>query len=254
MADNYGALCSDFFINQRLNLKMDLPTERETVMGLFDRVRREHPSMDRFRRFPTELVLESDPHADSHQWIALKKNSVRTGVVNPATPGAGYALHQLTLDVAPYFLSISPLDVEYLEVLYGFDLLASGNHDAIVFDALIAPTPLGKMLDFPGARPLDCRPILGVALDDEAQLQATVEVKTRSPGGAGSPAWRGEPSELPPEPITVFLILRRLGPVADVGELKTIFTTLTRHAERILQNKVIPNLLVPIREAIASNS
>ena len=40
MSDSYGALASDFYVNQRLNLKMDLPTERETVLNMFDRARK----------------------------------------------------------------------------------------------------------------------------------------------------------------------------------------------------------------------
>ena len=39
MTTSYGALCSDFYINQKFALKMDLPTARETVLDLFDRIR-----------------------------------------------------------------------------------------------------------------------------------------------------------------------------------------------------------------------
>ena len=36
----FVALCSDFYVNQKLALKMDLPSERETILHFFDRVRK----------------------------------------------------------------------------------------------------------------------------------------------------------------------------------------------------------------------
>ncbi len=255
MSESYGALCSDFYVNQRLNLKMDLPTNRETVLGMFDRVRRDFPGMDRFRRLSSELALESDPTAGQQHWIALRRNHLRTGVVNAPSPQEAYALHRLALETAPYYLSISPLDVDYLELLYGFDLLAAGNHDLIVQEALFADSPLGRMLDVHGTRALDCQPVFGIALDDAAELQAFFEVKTRTPGGPGSPTWRGESnSDVAPEPISVYLTLRRYGSVKDVAELKTIFSQLAKHGENYLEGRVVPNLIMPIREAIASNN
>ncbi|MGD9688704.1 MAG: hypothetical protein AB7K52_02915 [Phycisphaerales bacterium] len=244
-------------MNQRLNLKMDLPSDRETVLAMFDRVRREFPAMDKFRRLTSELVLESEFVDATQRWIALRKTSIRSGVVNPPTTADAYALHKLALEVAPYFLSISPLDVDYLELNYGFDLLAHGNHDQIVFDALYASSPLGKMLELPGARPMECQPIIGMALSDAADLQAFVEVKTRTPGGAGSPAWRGEPATGPDaqaEPISVFLTLRRCGPVRDVAELVTTLADLSKRGEQLLKSRVVPSMLVPIRDSIASNN
>ena len=59
MTTSYGALCTDFYINQKLALKMDLPTERETLLHFFDQVRETHPGMTRFRRYDGELSLES---------------------------------------------------------------------------------------------------------------------------------------------------------------------------------------------------
>ena len=59
MVNSIGALCTDFYVNQKLGLKMDLPTARETVLDMFDRVRKSVPSMDRFRRYEGELSLES---------------------------------------------------------------------------------------------------------------------------------------------------------------------------------------------------
>lgn len=254
MSESYGALCNDFYVNQRLNLKMDLPSSRETILAMFDRVRREFPHMDRFRRFSNELALESDgpesPSGSPQQWLAMRRTSVRSGSVNPPAPKDAYKLHKLVLEIAPYFLSISPLDVDYVELLYGFDLLAAGNHDAIVFDALMAgprASPLASLVDVRGAVPIDCQPLIGVSLNEACDLQAQFEVKTRTPTRAVK---RGE---FEAQPISVYLTLRKYGAVADVSELKDTFATLSKRGEDLLEHRVVPNLLLPIREAIASS-
>ena len=51
MGDSYKALCSDFYINQKLTVKMDLPRSRETVLEFFERVRKQFPQMNQFRRY-----------------------------------------------------------------------------------------------------------------------------------------------------------------------------------------------------------
>lgn len=244
MADSYEGIASDFYINQRLNLKMDLPTERETVLNMFDRVRKEFPSMERFRRIQSELALESDGGEEPQRWIALRKTSIRSGAINPGTPEEGYRLHQLVLETAPYFLSISPLDIDFLELLYGFDLLCSGNHDAVVFDALFGGTPIAGLSDQRSSIPVDCQPVFGISLSEDMSLQAHFEVKTRTP----RPSGRG--GETPSEPISVYLALRRYGSVRDVGDLPDVLKTLAKHGEELIQTRVIPTLVQPIRQAI----
>ena len=127
MVNSIGALCTDFYVNQKLGLKMDLPTARETVLDMFDRIRKELPNMDRFRRYKGELALESPELDSQYNWLALDRTSVRSGWVNPESLAEAYRLHRLILEVAPYFLSISPLDVEFVELVFGFDLEALGR-------------------------------------------------------------------------------------------------------------------------------
>ena len=108
MATSFGALCTDFYINQKLSLKMDLPGDRETVLHLFDGVRKAMPGMDRFRRYDGELALESARRDAEYRWLALRRTSVRTGHVNPQTMAEAYRFHRLILEVVPYHLTISP--------------------------------------------------------------------------------------------------------------------------------------------------
>src|SRR5262245_22124845 len=164
MTESYKALCTDHYVNQKIAVKMELPRSRETVLDLFERVRKQFPSMASFRRYKDELALESPQTDMPHRWLAIRANTVRSGVVNAPTPDEAYTLHRQILDLAPAYLSISPLDIDFVELLWGFDLAAGGNHDAIVLEALYAGSPLAALLDIPGSKPLDCQPLVGLAV------------------------------------------------------------------------------------------
>lgn len=254
MSSDYAAFAADFYINQRLNLKMDLAMRRETVLSMFDRVRRELPGMDRFKRYADELALESRPDHDapSQQWLAIRRTSLRSGSVNPESTEQSYQLHKLVLEAAPYYLDVSALDIDHIELLYGFDLPAPGNHDAIVYNALMAGSPLAALVDGPdasrqlGRTIVDCQPLLGVVVGDDPDLQAHFEVKTRSSSRQGR---GGESRE---EPISLYLIIRRYGPFKDVKDLPAALVALAECGEELLDSTVLPRLLVPIRDAIAA--
>jgi hypothetical protein len=260
MSDSVRALCSDFYVNQKLGLRLDLPRSRETVLDLFDRIRRQFPAMSRFRRYRSELALESDQGEDGQRWAGLRSTSICSGCVNPGTLRDAYALHEHILEIAPYFLSISPLDIEYLEILYGIDLAAKGNHDRIIRDALFADSPLAALFEvpwleeddaMPGAEgrglgagvPIECQPLLGVSLTDSGDMQAHFEVKSRSSD-------RGEGRDA--QPISIYLTLRRFGPFGQIDELPSTLSKLSRYGEELLEERVIPSLLVPIRASIDS--
>lgn len=243
---DFTECCSDFYINQKLALKMDLPESRETLLELLDRIRREHPELDRLRRLDGELALESPEAEEDFRWIALRQTSIRSGVVNPSSLAGAYALHRLILETSPYYLSISPLDIDYLELVFGFDLEAETNRDEVVFDALLRDSPLAAAVDPTRDLLLDCQPIVGVSLDASCRLQAFFEVRSR--GSAAEVA----SEQYGPEPISVYLTVRRHGPVAKVDELPQALATLAEHAERLAEERVIPHLVLPIRQAILS--
>lgn len=243
MVESYRALCADFYINQKLSLKLERPKDRQTTLDLFDRVRREFPGMDQFRRYREELALESNAAEPHHRWLAVRSGSVRSGSVNPDTLDDAYRFHGHILEVSPYFLSISPLDVDSLEILFGFDLVAGGNHDQIVYDALVAGSPLGSLLDIPGTVPVDCQPMFGVSLRDSGDIEAHFEVKTRPPAREGR-------SEHSLEPISVYLTLRKAGPIGDIRQLVQLFRTLADRGEELVDSRIVPNLIMPLRSAI----
>jgi len=249
MATSYGALCSDFYVNQRLGLKLDLPGKRETVLDLFDRIRKFRPAMDRFRRYEGELALEAAPVDGAYDWLALRRTSVRSGSVNPDSLESAYELHRTILEISPYYLTISPIDVDYLELMFGFDLEARGNHDEIVFDALIADTPMGHLIESDRETLIDVQPFLAFALDEEERTEAHFEVKTRTM--ERSP---GEEEKFDDDPISLYLSVRRAGPFDRIDDLVPIFHEMAQHAERLATDKLIPKLLHPITRAISSRT
>ncbi len=243
MSESYRALASDFYINQKLSLKLDLPRERQVILDLFDRVRRQFPSMNQFRRYRDELALEAEANAAQHRWIAIRTNNIRSGAVNPSDLEEAYTVHRHILDVAPFFLSISPLDVDYLELLYGFDLLTDRNHDEIVYEALVASSPLASLLDIPGSQVVDCQPLYGVVLREAQDIEVNFEVKTRAASREG----RRD------EPISIYLTMRKYGPINEIKQLPEVLASLIQHGEELVDTRVVPNLVVPIRDAIGSS-
>ena len=179
-----------------------------TVCGRF-------PATNSFRRYRDELALESPQSDTPHRWLAVRANTLRTGTVNPQRMPEAYALHRHVLEAAPAYLSITALDIDHIELLYGFDLLAGGNHDAIVLEALMQGSPMSALMDIPGASPTDCQPVVGFNLGEKGETEVHFEVKTRPP--ANQPR---DPEGQ--DPISVYLILRRFGPVQDIKDLERI--------------------------------
>lgn len=266
---------SDFSINQRLALKMDLPSGRESVLGFFDRLRKEFPRLNRFHRmggsggggpdggraggsWSGEFVLESNPEDEQPMWASMRRLSVRSGVLNPATTADAYRLHRLVVEAAPYYLSVSPLEVDFLEIAYGFDLAASGNHDAIVFDALYAQEghPLSALLSAPGAAPTNVQPMFGITIggDGREPIEVFFEVKTRQQRGPRSSGAAGGGPHEEGGVISVDITLRRAGGVNRVEDLLGVHAALTRAGEELIRTRVLQGLLMPIRQAIASAS
>ncbi|MFO0895068.1 MAG: hypothetical protein U0574_08985 [Phycisphaerales bacterium] len=246
MSADYGVWCRDFYVNQKLALKMDLPAGREPVLELFDRLRRQEPRLKHFHRYEQELVLESDEDDRTYTWVTMRQTSLRSGVVNPASLQEAYRLHRGVLELAPFYISISPLDVEHLELVFCFDFEAHGNRDEIIWDALLAESPLAALVDPQRERPIDVQPFVGFSLTPGGELQAFFEVKSRSrtgePGGG-----RGAD-----EPISVYLTVRRQGPLGSPAEMLAAFGGLAGHAERLAEERVIPHIVKPIHDAITA--
>jgi hypothetical protein len=93
MSESFNSVCRDFYVNQKLALKMDLPWGREPVLELFDRMRKTVPALSDLRRQDHEISLESPEDDDrGYSWVALRQTSLRSGCVNPADLSDAYRL------------------------------------------------------------------------------------------------------------------------------------------------------------------
>ncbi len=242
--ESLRALVSDVYVNLKLSLKLDLPKGRESVPEFFDRVRRQYPTMSELKRYRDELALETAGGGDEpYRWLAVRSKNVRSGVVNPEAWMGAHTLHEHVLEVAPYFLSISSLDIESVEVLFGMDLLSAGNHDEVVFDALVSDTPMAALME-PDAQVSDCQPVLCWSVGAGAGVEVQYEVMTRL---------HGRSREAGPEPLSVYLTCRRSGPVTELSELIGVYRSLSGLGERLVSERVIPHLVMPIRDSIVAS-
>lgn len=242
---DFDALCRDFCVNQKLTLKMDLPAAREPVLDLFGRLRKELPRLSKLQRYPDgEVALESTEDDRDFLWVAMRQISLKSGWVNPPALEDAYRMHRTILEVAPYFLSISPLDVDHLELIYAFDFDCEENRDEVVLDALIRGSPLGDFADSATDTVIDAQPFLAIAIADAPHTHVYLEVKTRLPRGEPIAGREGF------DPLSVMLTVRRHGPFKSLEDLPVQLAALSGHGERIVEERLIPRVLVPLRERI----
>src|SRR5215470_14024004 len=139
MSHPFVAFCDDFYVNMRLGSQLPLPHTRETVMHFFEQVQKSFPQMTRFRKLDNgEMNLEEDRTSGSRRWMSLEGKRLSSGHVNPESIEQALALHTRLLQYVPHQLSLSPIEIDYLDILFGFDLEFKGNHDEIIAESLFA--------------------------------------------------------------------------------------------------------------------
>jgi len=249
MSNPYASFCQDFYINMRLNTQINLPHNRETVLHFFERVQKAYPSMTQFRRYDNgDFNLEEDRRSGSYRWVRLESKRLVSGHVNPPTLDDAMALHRFLLELAPYHLGISSLEIEHIEVLFGFDLSYRGNHDEIVLESLYTDAPLACLLEEPDARPVDVQPTIAVSLSDDCRLQARIEVLTRTDN------YQVRTGEYAEDEISIYLTVRRYWGDRPREALDKVFADLFERADSLCASRVVPKVVRPISTAIASRS
>lgn len=249
MNNNLGAVCDDFYVNCRLFLKLEMDSGREAVLHFFDRIRKEYPSLRKLRRRdPETMSLEDDSEQQaSRRWIRLDPTSLRFGHFAPSDLASVRRYADLILTQAPYHLTLSDLIYDHLEVVYGFDLHYRGNHDQLVAETLWGDqAAAGFLFDDSAARIIDAQPYFGIALTPECDLQAYLEIKSRTT------TFEVRSGEFEPEPISVFLTIRKYWGSDGAGALNESVGKLFDVADELAIEKVVPHFVNPLAAAIAS--
>jgi hypothetical protein len=249
MTNPYSAFCEDFYVNMRLGSQLSLPHQRETLLHFFERIQKELPTMTRFRKSENgEYNLEEDRNGSGYRWVSLEAKRFSSGHVNPPSVEAALKLHKFLLELAPYHLGISNVEIDYLDILFGFDLSFSGNHDEIIAESLLVDSPLTCISEESGAKAVDCQPTVTVALSEDCRLQARVDIVTRTN------SYQVRTGDYSDDMISVYLILRRYWGDRPKQPLNELITEMAERADGLCNRHIVPRVLRPIAEAIASRS
>jgi hypothetical protein len=245
---SFGAFCDDFYVNTRLYLKLDLDPSRETLLHFMEQIRRAFPRMSRLRRRDDgALVLDEDVR-DGHtrRYVRVDRNALRFGSFQPTDAEAVESFADMILGQAPYHLTLSELDYDYMEVVFGFDLEYRGNHDELVAETLFADHPLLNALCDEEQRVIDCQPFLGVALGNDCEKQVYLEAKGRTS------TYEIRTGEYDATPLSVYLTARRYWGFAAEKDLGTVHRELLAIGEQYAADCAVPHLVQPLAAAIAS--
>ena len=242
----YSSLSDDFYVNMNLSTEMELPTNRETVLHYFERLQKTYPTMRNFYcREKGDFVLEEDKDNGHYRWSTIEARRVCSGQVNPSNIKEALDQHRLVLELVPYMLSLSPLDCEALDLLFGFDFTYRGNHNQVVAEALGVSPSLDQFMDVAGASVINYEPTITLALDDECRVQCRVSVETRTS------AYHVRTGEYPEDQLSVYLTARQYGSLGPDTTYVQALEQLTKVCHDMVDNYVVDHVLQPLARTIA---
>ena len=242
----YASLCDDFYVNMNLSTEMELPANRETILHFFERVQKTYPTMRNFYcRERGDFVLEEDKDKGAYRWCTIEGRRVCSGQVNPETIDGAMEQHRLVLELAPYNLSVSPLDCEALDLLFGFDFTYRGNQSQLVAEALGVSPAMERMTEYPGAMVINHEPSLTLALDEDCRLQCRLSVETRTN------AYQVRTGDYPEEQLSVYVTARQYGSLKPDLSFGETLSQLVQICQEMIENYVIENVLHPLARTIS---
>jgi len=242
----YSAFSDDLYVNVNLGTEMELPNGRETVLHYFEQVQKKYPTMRNFYgRERGEYVLEEDKDGGRYRWTAVEPRRVSSGHVNPESIEEAFLQHRFILDTLPYSLSISRLDCESLNVMFGFDYTYRGNHNQLVAEALGLPPAFERFSELPGATSVAYEPAIQFAIDSDCRIQCRLSVETRTS------AYHVRTGEYPEEQLSVYVTTRRYGSLDSNESFVSAMDRLAALACEMIDEYVIDQVLRPLQQAIA---
>ena len=247
MTNSFGSFCDDLYIDMSVCTQLDLPSGRDTILTFFERLQKQFPEMNSFARRETgEYVLEQEQEGQRLRWVGLESDRIVAGRANPEDINQAYELHNQVLELIPYMLGVSPLDIDSMDVTYMMDFDYQGNHDEVIAEALLGNSSFASFFDMPGAKPVNCCPSTIVSLSEDYRLQMRIGVESRTSAfDVRSEKFKTE------EPISLYFTVRRYPlPGPDFNTLDA-YKEQCRIAENLIFEKVIPNFVQPLNNAIA---
>ena len=243
----YSSFSDDYYVNMHLHTEMDLPQSRETVLHFFEQIRKHYPTMHNFYgRERGDFVLEEDKDGGSYRWVTLEPRRICSGQVNPPSMDLAFQQHGKVLEHAPYALSVSALDCESLNVMFGFDYTYRGNHNQLLAEALGVTPAFEQLASMPGARVISNEPSIQLALHGDCRTQCRLSIEPRTS------AYHVRTGEYPEEQISVYLTARRFGTLESGESYVTAMHRLADVCCDVIDRFLIDNVLRPLQMTIAT--
>jgi len=250
MSSSYNSLCDDFCVDMYINTELDLPSERSTLLNFFERIQKQFPSMGNFyRREHGQFCLEEireNPDSSGYRWVTVEADRIGSGFVNPPDLEQAYEQDRLVIELVPYMLGVSHLDIDSLDVTFGMDFMYRGNHDEIIAEALFGNRVFGCLLDLPHSKAIGFSPTVLTAISEDCRTQARISVESKT-------SYYEVRSETytTDEPITVYFTVRQYPVPTEKFDALKSFQRQCELAEELMANKILPNIVRPLTSAIA---
>lgn len=243
----YSSLCDDFGTLCYLMTELPFPNNRETVLSFFKAVQKEFPQLRQFyARESGEFVLEQEKTEGAYASVTLELRRLGCGYHNPPAFSEVDTLVERVLELAPYYLNLSPLDLDAVDVLFAFDLIYNGNHDAVVLEALGTAPWMEGLLHVPEAKVLNYQPALTLGLDETYRLQCRLQIETRTT------TYQVRTGEYHDEPISVYFTVRQYRHGEPIKNLPATYRRLREDGRELVEQYVIPQVVRPLAQAIGA--
>ncbi len=243
----YSSLSDDFYVNMNLSTEMDLPGNRESVLHFFESLQKKYPTMRNFyAREKGDFILEEDKEQGHYRWTTIEQRRLCSGQVNPQNVDEALDQHRLVLDLAPYMLSLSTIDCEAIDLLFGFDFTYRGNHNQLVAEALGLSPALERLVEVPGATIVNYEPTITVALDDQCRMQCRLSIETRTN------AYQIRTGDFPEEQLSVYVTARRYGGLGTDLTYVQVLDKLAKVCADMVDAYVADHVLRPLARAISA--
>jgi hypothetical protein len=243
----YDSLCDDFYLSCYLNTELELPTSRDTILHFFGQIGKAFPKMTHFYgRDPHEYVLEEDKEPGSYRWMALESRRLASGYLNPPNLDDCHPQHELMLELAPPYLSVTDLDCEAVDVMFGFDFTYRGNHDEVVGAAFATDGRFESLLGIPNSRVVNYEPTVTLSLDEQCRLQCRVSIVTRTN------SYQVRTNQYSEDAISVYFTVRQYWGIGTEMTFVESYKKQFEIGQELVEKHIVPSIVVPLAEAISA--
>ncbi len=243
---SYSSLADDYYVNMSLNTEMEVSGSRETILHYFEQMQKRFPEMRSFyARDKGDFVLEGNKDSGRYRWCSIEPRRICSGHVNPDSVDEALQQHRLALELAPYGLSLSPLDCEALDLLVGFDFTYRGNQNQLIVETLGVCPAYEKLASMPGTTFIGNEPSLTFAVDEQCRIQCRINIETRTN------AYQIRTGEYQDEQMSVYVTARQYGSLDSETTYVTVVDRLARLCQDVVENYVAESVLEPLARGIA---